>query len=583
MISKMREKTIIFLWILSSILLVSLRIFYEDKFKINWWLNSNTLNGMAQILATIFAISISLTLLAIQYYSDNISVRLTNNLFKNRFILSAILFYPLSIFLIIFTTTFPNSFNYSFSTFSCMILFLTGLFAFIYYIFKMNELLNPKYAIKEIEKGITKEDHLKQIIFYFQDKDKELIEEDLLGEIEEISIRLIRKHDYVSFNISKQVIFRFYKDFIKYVAENDEINILRAKEDLDEEEIDYNNSELTSFYVNIGKFKNFIDVNDYFLAIIKRLMIEIKNEDSEILLSSLLLEIYRISKEILTINDPNISDLLYKIHNILKDAGIIIINKNYYGAISGYIKSLDDILEIEISLIESISDKSIITIPFPFDQLFESNLEDIESIVKRLIGNIHNPTIERQELNSIVNFKSLLLNLVSEITKKEDEILSEKLIKYVLDTNNSIHLECINKNINLPIYCFLLPKFSNLSYVLKSFMKKTDNILIGVILTKYYFTALLESSKKGHQINFEDLKQCVRDNTSKYPDIVLEILDGLEKLIEILNKHISVSFTIHDAQQIVDLVSHYSSGIENEKKRSIISSKVKYFRENYFN
>lgn len=279
------------------VILIIIKMTLENSF-IESWNYKEVLMVIAQILATIFAITISLTIIVFQYFTEGLTPRILALFMKKNIIIFLLLIYSVSISLIIFFAEYPNYFDpnlTSFVSFLILILCLSYLISYLFYLVKM---MQPYVIIEELVTRYSDEYYIEMLKAQDIKKESDLYKDNNFIEIEQTLIKAVRNNDYHSFSQGIDLVTQKIVSILN--------NIKLVPND--------NENEL-SFASN------------FFLGMAKRIYYEITKEKNGVLLDNYS---NMISRVILFSKDTN--DLFF-LH--FEEIGKYMINNNNFNAMFG--------------------------------------------------------------------------------------------------------------------------------------------------------------------------------------------------------------------------------------------------------
>ncbi len=523
---------------------------------------SDVLTTNTNILATIFAITISLTLLGLQYLSESLTPRIVRSFIKSKFIKGLLLSYIFSILINILVVSFPRIIEardfvyYSYLLLIWCVLYLTS------YLFYMIRKIQPRSVLDEIEKQIPL-DYDRVIIYNF---DQGLInvpdEQSKFIELEQIIIKTIRNNDFSSFIAGLNLLFKKQIIFLENISK-------KGPDDEHVYELIHTNAEAISLY---------------FLRVHKQIYFEILKEKNERFLLHYANEIRGIIKYLLKLKAIR---PLRELNDHFNDIGLQIIDKKLHSTFQFYCNLLDGIAKEEFLNIPSgnqlseFQDKSI-----PYDTLTKKERDE------RVFGDIifHYFTFNRlkffEELTMkasdkgydeiIVSVKHSLSELLDLAIKKDDnKKMQNWLIESILNSLNKIHDYSLTKNIDTRFFGLL-----ELHDIIESLKDDETINSIGILITKFYCDGAINTVKKDYFSGLWELGVNGRFLVSKYPQITEIVVDSLIECLKIVEgnnkfKNINKDLVIYELNSIKIWNEHKHKKIEDKIDEAFIKYNVK--------
>ena len=445
----------IFIGIILSIVPLLVGFFCEGTSNFFSFLQYDIPLIIAQILATIFAITISLTILGFQYLSEGSTPRIISSYIKKRFIIIIILLYSISIvglFILVHFQFFTSALTDLISI-SALMLCLSALVSYLFY---MASILQPSEIINEIIKKIPDDFYNKKLK---GKKTHEILDGEIdtnIVEIEQILIKSVRGNDYYSFVSGLESMTQKIITIIKNANEDQEFK----KEDS-------------------------LKLSNYFLAFYKRIYHEIKKDENDNLLYKYIRNIYDNIDTAYSIKSESIKEAYF---NHFKEIGTLIIEQNYYSTFSNYFNLMDQII---IKEYDSMS----------MDFIMPVVVEHIDFVSTLAIATTSKEQKKVVELSKDILSKLLIKTLKDESkgqSKLEQDSLflgdsySDEIVNSILSNLEKIHNESCDKHIEMGF-------FSNYFYtqIINSMDNKDIIELHAECITRYFCRACIYSTEKG--------------------------------------------------------------------------------------
>ncbi|NPV50684.1 MAG: hypothetical protein HPY60_05745 [Candidatus Methanofastidiosum sp.] len=489
---------------IGSILIMILPVFF-----LNLLLNINTnkeiLNTIVQILATIFAISISLTILLVQNISKYITPLIIKSYIRRSYIVGLLLTYCISILgITIFSMT-----DLSNSKFTYYISFLALLWSLVYVVSYLFFMTN-NFRITDVVNWVSNKIPTKYT--------NEIIKNDIFNELEEIILKAVDNNDLKAFEKSIECLYAKYRDIIESI---DKIEICDDSDSID-------------------RFQKMNDFDTYFIKIDRLIWAEVKKNNNDHMIMVYLGEINSCFQQILKIKlTEKYTTLIFSFTDNFKDAGFKIIKEGLY-----LINRYDVFLrKYMINLL-----KNIDKMP-QSEALFRQ--KEIYDIFIDLLKHYENLSIRSSDDNKmeiIIMAKSNLTELLrSVITNKKGDLRID-LVEKIIDSLRIIHIECLKNNMNLGFFYFYKAPHGP-SYLFRGIKVDINDIL--PIIIKKYCDSLIMSVEKGHEIYIDELKMIAKEHLGNNPEIKIILTDCCVKLM-------NLSKNKKEIKEVLDSITHYS-------------------------
>lgn len=189
---------------------------------------ASTLATYSQLLTTIFAITVSITLLGIQYLAQRYTPRSIRQYFSDPFFAGFIGVYLFAISLNLLVTSFPQLAPSSLFVFPSFLLLLFCLFYLVAYPFNVIKKLQPSETLKRIDASVPKNLFETVTENRFWSNSVSDSEKEPFIVLEQFIIQSVRNNDYVSFVKSLDYLMRVILDLIEEAKKEHE-----SKKDLD--------------------------------------------------------------------------------------------------------------------------------------------------------------------------------------------------------------------------------------------------------------------------------------------------------------------------------------------------------------
>lgn len=524
--------------------------------------STDVLTTNAQILATIFAITISLTLLGLQYLSQSLTPRILGSFIRSKFIAGLLISYIFSIAVNIFVLSFPKVIEptkfiyWSYLLLIWCVLYLTS------YLFYMIRKIQPTGVLDEIEKQIPL-DYDRVIIYKFNQRLIDVPDEqDKFIDLEQILIKTIRNNDFFSYIDYLKLLFKKQITFLE--------NIYKKGPN---DEQGYNQMHHDAEAISL-----------YFLRIHKQIYFEILREKNERFLLHYVNGLSEIIKILLKLKAIR---PLREINDHFNDVGLQIIDKKLHSTFGFYCQLLDDVAKEEFQNVPSgnlfleFQDKMV-----PLNSLPKKEQDE------RVLGHIiydyfsYNRLKFFEELSMkasdrgyediVVSVKHSLSELLDMAIKKDDnKKMRFWLVSGILNSLKKIHDYSLTKNIDVPFFGLL-----QLHYKIESIKDEETINSLGILITKYYCDGAINTTKRDYYSAVFHLGIDGRSLVSEYPQITEIIVDSLIECLKIVTKdkkfrNINTDMVAKELNSIQVWNKHKHKKIEDKIDEAFKKYKVK--------
>lgn len=534
---------------------------YPHSFSNNLDRPTDVLATNATILATIFAITISLTILGLQYLSESLTPRIVDSFIKTKFIAGLLFSYIFSILINIFVISFPIIEAKNFVYYSYLLL-IWCVFYLASYLFYMIRKIQPTSALYEIEKQIPV-GYDKIIIHKFNQRLINLPDEqDKFIDLEQIVIKTIKNNDFFSFRACLDLLFKKQIIFLSNILKNEPDN---------ERGYDQIHEDAES-------------ISLYFLRIQKQIYFEILREKNERFLLHYAKEITEIIKLLLRLKAIR---PLRELNDHFNDIGLQIIDKKLHSTFQFYCNLLDGIAKEEFLNIPGGNQLS----QFQDTMIPYNTLSKKERDERSLGGIIHDYfSLDRLKFfedfsakasdkgyeDIIVSVKHSLSELLDLAIKKDDnKKMQNWLIWRILNSLNKIHDYSLTKNIDTRFFGLL-----ELHYIIESLKDDETINSIGIPITKFYCDGAINTIKKDYFSGLWELGVDGRFLVSKYPQITEIVVDSLIECLKIVSEDnkfekINKEMVVNELNSLKKWNEPKHKNIEDKIDRAFIKYKVK--------
>lgn len=288
---------------------------------------SSLLVSYSQILTTIFALTISVTLIGVQYLAQMYTPRSVNDFFRDLFFAGFFVTYVFSITLNLFGASFPSIFSPPKLVFSSLLLLLFCLAYLVAFPFHVISKLQPTQVLRRINASIPK--NLFQMISEHPSRLSESANpaKGPFVVLEQMIIRSIRNNDYDSYiqclNCLTKTAFTLVDEAKNEYDKTKDLGTLARRTD---------------------------DVVEFSYRLYDQIKIEVFQTKNEFFILSLL---RRIEKFIEKLHDAKAIRSLEYVYRLYDGIGIFALNNDLEPIAEEYCKSMDRITKVEMKVNES--------------------------------------------------------------------------------------------------------------------------------------------------------------------------------------------------------------------------------------
>ena len=468
----------------------------------------------SQLLTTIFAITVSITLLGIQYLAQRYTPRSIRQYFNDPFFAGFIGVYLFAIFLNLLVTSFSQFLPLSLFVFPSFLLLIFCLFYLVAYPFNVIKKLQPSETLKRIDASVPR--NLFEIVTenrFWSDKVSDSKKESFIV-LEQVIIQSIRNNDYISYVTCLDYFMKISFDLIE----------VAKKEYVDKKDLDLLASRTDS-------------ILDFIYRLFEQVKTEVFQTKNGLFILSLL---YRVEKIIIWLHSAKGIRALRYVYDLHETIGRDFIKADFESLIEEYCRSIERLAEVEIKATE------VEVSPFelqPIDYDKQTDTQKKEQAFNRIMYDY----FESRRLNNLVETVKrasekgfsfavyFLMSIYSDIYDKVIELKNPKMLGFLIQrvtwslidaykyaAKNSIHesdailgrldykVEAIDKR-GLP------PKYSE-------FLARNFCELALLNIEKDDFGAIMTLGWKGRVL------------VKKHPSLALIILETLGKALEKVDK-----------------------------------------------
>ncbi|NMA31092.1 MAG: hypothetical protein GX941_04720 [Candidatus Methanofastidiosa archaeon] len=514
---ELHQYTLIFTFLIIGILIL-MYVLKPEMFKLIHFVKLDSLMLFVQVLSTIFAITISITLVVFQYIQQDLTPELLKSITKRKFILLLLFLYPLSIIFISFVLFYPMAIPNDLENLIYFGIFIDFVFCILYLIFYLlyfNTIIKPTSIIEEVSNNI-KGDFYNEILKGYP---YPRCGNDSFFLIEQIIIKAIRQNDSVTYLKGIGYIFDSYNSILFSYSFSPK----------------YNDDEIEK-------------IDSFFSGILERISIEISVSQNLQYLSYFLV---------------GLGDFITR-HILVKKI-------QFFGSYNLFLNLNNS--SLKSNTLSVVLKKTIIILKeMIIESLKYSNSSEysyINNLIDDILLNIFkyiNRIIETKEFDLTNDFKRQILEIMIAY-RKSNLLYKEIIIGEIMDYYIKLHEVDYKYNKD---YFFPSPL-----YFLLGEMPESEANDIGKELMNYSWKASFNNMKESPEHIFSDLFGQGFLNLEKYPLILNELIDNLEEYLNDPNNkdldfNTKLNICMRLSYSLVEL-NKYKTEIHNNIKLKINS------------
>ena len=468
----------------------------------------------SQLLTTIFAITVSITLLGIQYLAQRYTPRSIRQYFNDPFFAGFIGVYLFAISLNLLVASFSQFLSSSLFVFPSFLLLLFCLFYLVAYPFNVIKKLQPSETLKRIDASVPK--NLFEIVTenrFWSNKVSDSEKEPFIV-LEQVIIQSIRNNDYISYVKCLDYFTKISFDLIEKAK----------KEHIDKENLDLLASRTDS-------------ILDFIYRFFEQVKTEVFQTKNGLFVLSLL---YRVEKIIIWLHSAKGIRALRHVYDLHEAIGRESVKADFESLTEEYCRSIERLTEVEMKATE------VEVSPFELQQIDYSKLTEAQKI-ELAFNTIMYEYFESRRLDSLVNtvkmasekgFKfavNLLLSIYSDIYDKIIELKNPRMLGFLIQrvtwSLNEAYKYASEKNIHESNAIL-----GGLSYKVEKIEKSGLLDEYSEYLAKSFCALALLNTEKDDYGAIMTLGIQGRVLVEKHPNLALVVLETLGKALEKISK-----------------------------------------------
>jgi hypothetical protein len=466
-----------------------------------------------QILATIFAITISLTLLGLEHYSQRLTPRIARSVLYSKFIAFLLVSYTLSIAANIFVLSFLENLaaGFVFYSFVTLVWCLLYLVAYLFYIIRK---LQPDTQLEMIKESIP-DDFAREIVRKHREgMIRGTDERDRFVDIQKIIIRTVRDNDIYLFGEWSGLLFSKELEYLE--------DIKRRREE-DDQTLSDDEADA---------------ISGYFLHLEQQIYTEILNTENAQFLNSYVTNLANVLDLLIEMRETGILDAVTDHFNQI---GRDIIENEYESVFRTYNDALENITKAEYESLPSSEHHSV----------FQDEIESIEDLPeedreKRLWAMSGRMTFTYDQLSfleeyckvtvdkgydkPVTSVLSTCSDLIGESIAVENEQYQGFLIRNILSTQKTIYEYAVEGGVEV--------SFMGLGEMgmMISDLDPDDVDDVGAFLIVHFCDSAVTAVENDIFRAFHELGVLGRSVVEDYPDLALQVVDALRDSLEIVSE-----------------------------------------------
>ncbi|WP_123619539.1 DUF2254 family protein [Halorubrum sp. CSM-61] len=466
-----------------------------------------------QILATVFAITISLTLLGLEHYSQRLTPRIARSVLYSKFIVLLLASYTLSIAANIFVLSFLEEFTgrFVFYSFVTLVWCLLYLVAYLFYIIRK---LQPDTQLEMLKESIPNnfaheivQKHREGIIRGTDERDR-------FVDIQKVIIRTVRDNDIYLFAEWSGLLFSKELEFLEEIRR-------RQEEDdptLSDDEADA--------------------ISGYFLHLERQIYTEILKTENAQFLNSYISNLGDVLDLLIDMRETGILDAVTDHFNQI---GRDIIEKEYESVFRTYNDALENITKAEYESLPSSEHHSVFQ--DEIERIDDLSEEDQEKRLWAMSGRMTfaydrltffeeycTAAVDKGYDKPVTSVLSTCSDLVGKSVAIENEQYQGFLLRNILSTQKTIYDYAMEEGVEVSFM-----GLGGMGRMISS-LSPDDVEDVGMFLTIHYCDSAVTAVENDVFSGFHELGVLGRSVVEDYPDLALQVVDALRDSLEIVSE-----------------------------------------------
>lgn len=494
------------------LLILGSSIIFPDIFVSEPESPENVLRTNAQILATIFAITISLTLLGLEYYSRRLTPRVARSVLQSNFIKLLLASYILSIaanvaVLSFFADRAGSFLLYSFLALAWCLLYLVA------YLYNLIRRLQPRSQLDIIERSIP-DNFPKEIVQkYRQGRIRGTDQRDRFVDIQKIIIRTVRENDIYLFGEWMSLLFGKELEYLEDVQERKE----QGDPTLSDDEAEA--------------------ISGYFLHLQRQIYQEMLNRDSVEFLNAY---IANISDVVIQLIEMREAGWMNEIIEHFDKIGMDIVENEYESVFQSYDDALQEVAEAELASIPRKKKHIVLNDAYKgMDELSDEEHDERMWFMSSrgvftdrlsFLEDYAEAAVERGFERPVRTALQICTEYVQEALDEEVDPFSNFFANNTLRRQKRIHDNAIQHGVEVPFFWPI-----GLGDIIET-MDPDEVDDIGVGLAELFCDSAVLAVENDVWKGYHDLGVLGRTVLDRYPEVALVVVDALEDCLERVSK-----------------------------------------------
>ncbi|ELY59293.1 DUF2254 family protein [Natronococcus jeotgali] len=468
----------------------------------------NVLRMNAQILATIFAITISLTLLGLEYYSRRLTPRIAKSVLQSTFIKLLLTSYVLSIAANVAVLSFFADWAGFFLLYSFLALVWCLLYL-IAYLYNLIRWLQPRSQLEIIERSILDSFPREIVQKYRQGRIRGTDQRDRFVDIQKIIIRTVRENDIYLFGEWMDLLFGKEIEYLEDVQERKE-----------QGDPTLSNDEAEA-------------ISNYFLHLQRQIYQEILNTDSVEFLNAYIVNISHVIIQLIEIREAGWMNEVIEHFN---KTGIDIVENEYESVFQSYGDALQEVAEAEIASMPRKKKHIVLNDAYKgMDELSDEEhdermwfISSRDMFTDRLsfLEDYAEAATERNFKRPVRTALQICTEYVQEALDEEVDPFSNLFINNTLRRQKRIHDNAVEHGVEVSFFWPI-----GLGDIIETLdPDEVDDI--GVGLVELFCDSAVLAVENDVWNGYHDLGVLGRTVMDRHPEVVLVVVDALEECLE---------------------------------------------------
>lgn len=500
-----------------------------------------------QLLTTIFAITVSLTLLGLQFLFQAYTPRLLKEFFRDKMTMLFVVTYPASIILNLFSASFSDILPPQDFVFPAFLLFSFCLVILGLYVVHMSKKVQPESILSELKNEIA-EDFYEYVTSLGRFRTVSKKDEPFVV-LEQVLIKSIKNNDFYSYLGGLRLLSRCIIELL----------VKASKKEANEEKRSHSSSIIGYFSRILQQVKNEALENrrEEFLAYFCSHMVGVTEKLYEIKAHHAIGYIYDIFE---TVGYRAVEDRL----KVLLDEYNIQLRqlvKTELDTCKAKIFPIDIAIEEHAKLSKAEKEEMIV------DEILFHNLE-----FRRLnfLKDLSIAASENKLRDFVSGLNSIFYDIISYVLELKKPQMKRLLVYDVVSRISEAHFRCIDNEINATTFTT-----SMLHYLIEKLTDPKELKAFGEFLVANFCEMSYYSIKAGFYTEIYHLGANGRFLISEYPDLASIIVDTLKKSLRVLKTEEQKNLAIKELKSLERWGSHPHKKLTKKIQEILKKSKTR--------